>query len=128
MEYTYRLMATRSAPIWDGSSKTLLQLGYSDAGLDDCYQLCGSYGPEKCASILCTFTLAHGDALFTTSQLRSLPILILLYPFCRHVPRSCKRPAPGNRPEQVYEHDGHDRSRALAGDDGGLLREQLRVR
>ncbi len=41
------MLATESAPIWDGTSKTLLQLGYKDAGLDDCYQLCGSYGPEK---------------------------------------------------------------------------------
>jgi alpha-galactosidase len=47
MEETYRVLATESAPIWDGTSKTLLQLGYKDAGLDDCYQLCGSYGPEK---------------------------------------------------------------------------------
>lgn len=47
MEATFRVLATYSAPIWDGSSKTLLQLGYSDAGLDDCYQACGSYGPDK---------------------------------------------------------------------------------
>ena len=47
MEATFRVLATYAAPIWNGSSKTLLQLGYSDAGLDDCYQACGSYGPEK---------------------------------------------------------------------------------
>ena len=50
MEATYRVLATFSAPIWDGSTKSLRELGYSDAGLDDCYQLCGSYGPDKCES------------------------------------------------------------------------------
>lgn len=31
----------------NGVPTSLLDLGYSDVGLDDAWQLCGSYGPNK---------------------------------------------------------------------------------
>ena len=34
-------VATDSFPIWDGTSKTLAQLGYTDVGLDDNWQVSG---------------------------------------------------------------------------------------
>ena len=52
MESTYVILATAAFPIWNGSSLTLLQLGYRDAGLDDCYQKCGSYGPSNFTCVL----------------------------------------------------------------------------
>ena len=31
----------------DGAPASLASLGYSDAGIDDYWQLCGSYGPQN---------------------------------------------------------------------------------
>lgn len=37
-------MTKRTRPIWTGEFMSLLDLGYTDVGLDDAWQLCGSYG------------------------------------------------------------------------------------
>lgn len=39
-------MTTRKRLV-DGKPTSLLDLGYSDVGLDDAWQLCGNYGPSK---------------------------------------------------------------------------------
>lgn len=44
MESSFRLLADRSRLV-DGIPTSLVDLGYVDAGLDDCWQLCGQYGP-----------------------------------------------------------------------------------
>ena len=43
MESSFRLLADRSRLV-DGIPTSLVDLGYVDAGLDDCWQLCGQYG------------------------------------------------------------------------------------
>lgn len=39
-------MTSRTRTV-DGVPTSLLDLGYSDIGLDDAWQLCGEYGPDK---------------------------------------------------------------------------------
>jgi hypothetical protein len=41
-------LASRNRPaIWNGSVLSLVDLGYTDAGLDDNWQACGAYGPNN---------------------------------------------------------------------------------
>jgi len=47
MVKTMTAIATNAYPIWSGKSMTLRELGYTDVGLDDNWQQCGSYGPQK---------------------------------------------------------------------------------
>eukprot|EP00696_Hemimastix_kukwesjijk_P011490 gnl/Hemi2/24422_TR8211_c0_g1_i1.p1 gnl/Hemi2/24422_TR8211_c0_g1~~gnl/Hemi2/24422_TR8211_c0_g1_i1.p1 ORF type:complete len:435 (-),score=140.77 gnl/Hemi2/24422_TR8211_c0_g1_i1:163-1467(-) len=46
IEATFRALADRSRLV-DGVPTSLADLGYVDAGLDDCWQLCGAYGPQN---------------------------------------------------------------------------------
>eukprot|EP00048_Salpingoeca_helianthica_P017746 m.238839 g.238839 ORF g.238839 m.238839 type:complete len:427 (-) comp22077_c0_seq1:33-1313(-) len=46
MEKAFAALADRSR-IVDGVPTSLADLGYVDAGLDDCWQECGAYGPQK---------------------------------------------------------------------------------
>ena len=47
MMTTMEAIANTKLPIWTGQSLSLRDLGYTDVGLDDNWQLCGSYGPNK---------------------------------------------------------------------------------
>jgi len=40
------VMASRSRTV-GGVPTSLIDLGFSDAGIDDCWQKCGSYGPNN---------------------------------------------------------------------------------
>mmetsp|Transcript_42432 Transcript_42432/g.99839 ORF Transcript_42432/g.99839 Transcript_42432/m.99839 type:complete len:180 (-) Transcript_42432:958-1497(-) len=46
MEATFKALTDRSRNV-GGKPTSLADLGYTDAGLDDCWQLCGSYGSEN---------------------------------------------------------------------------------
>lgn len=55
-------MVAATRPIWTGEVMSLAQLGYSDVGLDDCWQACGSYGPNNY-----TYHDASGNPIVDTS-------------------------------------------------------------
>lgn len=46
METAFQALADRSRTV-DGVPTSLVDLGYVDAGLDDCWQQCGAYGPSQ---------------------------------------------------------------------------------
>ena len=46
MEASFAAMVDRSRLV-DGKPTSLADLGYTDVGLDDCWQKCGSYGPQN---------------------------------------------------------------------------------
>ena len=47
----------------DGKPCSLASLGYTDIGLDDCWQLCGTYGPENN-----TYHDEHGAPVIDTGK------------------------------------------------------------
>ena len=47
METAFRGLVSTDFGSIDGRKASLASAGYTDAGLDDVWQLCGSYGPEK---------------------------------------------------------------------------------
>ena len=46
LQASFHALAARTLLV-DGVPTSLVDLGYMDAGLDDCWQKCGSYGPQK---------------------------------------------------------------------------------
>lgn len=40
-------MVVKNLKAWDGNTYSLFDLGFRDVGLDDNWQACGSYGPNK---------------------------------------------------------------------------------
>ena len=66
MERAYRGLADRSRPVWaEGGERhaSLADLGYTDAGLDDGWQACGSYGPDQYR-----YHTAAGDPVVNTDR------------------------------------------------------------
>ena len=47
MELAFKSLADTTLGTVGGKPTSLAQLGYNDAGLDDVWQKCGSYGPEN---------------------------------------------------------------------------------
>jgi len=66
MMSAFAALADRSRLV-DGTPTSLADLGYSDAGIDDYWQLCGSYGPNNY-----TYHLATGEPVVDTTKFPSL--------------------------------------------------------
>jgi hypothetical protein len=61
-------IANRSRTVWGRSVPTsLADLGYSDVGLDDNWQVCGSNGPDKY-----TYHDASGNPIINTNSFPSM--------------------------------------------------------
>jgi len=66
MESTIRAMADQSRAV-NGTKASLRDVGYSDVGLDDCWQKCDGYGQQKW-----TYHDAHGAPVIDTVKFPAL--------------------------------------------------------
>lgn len=63
MELAFKGLADTTLGTVNGKPTSLAQLGYNDAGLDDVWQKCGSYGPENY-----TYHDANGNPMVDESK------------------------------------------------------------
>ena len=66
MEETFRMMASRKRSV-NGKPTSLIDLGYTDAGLDDGWQQCGKFGPQNW-----TYHSADGSPVVDKSRFPNL--------------------------------------------------------